>query len=162
MGADRRLFEQLNKLGGSYTVIVGIGHPLKGDDAVGTFICQQLQHEKISADIIDAASAPENYIQPIIKKAPANLIIIDAVDFGAPPGSMNIFEPHRLASLIVSTHALSPHLFIDMITRSIKVEVCFIGIQPAQTQLGESLSAPVEQTAGKLISALERIFPPQK
>ena len=68
MGTDEQLFEQLNKLRDSATVIVGIGNTLKGDDGAGPLVCQQLRRAKVCAGLIDAGTVPENYIQPIIKK----------------------------------------------------------------------------------------------
>ena len=160
-GIDKQFFEQLNKLRGSKTLIVGIGNLLKSDDAVGPLVCQQLTG-KICAELIDAGTVPENYIQPIIEKAPQNLLIIDAIDFGAPPGTIRVFKPEQLDSFVISTHTLSPRLFVDMICRNIKVDVYFVGVQPAQTQLGQSLSDQIKQAVQQLTHTLAEIFPPEK
>lgn len=161
MGTDEKLFEQLNKLRNSNTVIVGIGNTLKGDDGAGPIVCQQLAG-KISAELIDVGTVPENYIQPIIKKAPQNLLIIDATDFGAPAGTIKLFKPEQLNEFTFSTHTLSPRLFVDMICKSINVDVHFIGIQPAQTKLGQSLSEEVNKAVNVLINTLTDIFPAGK
>jgi len=157
MGTNRLLFKQLSKLGGQKTVIVGAGNTFKGDDAVGPLICEQLAG-KVSADLIDAGTVPENYIQPIIAKAPQNLLIIDAIDFGASPGTINIFKPEQLNSMIISTHVLSPRVFVDMIRQNIKVNVYFVGRQPVQTTFGQSLSTQVSQAAKWLVDTLGEIF----
>ena len=151
-------YKQLNKLRGSATVIVGIGNTLKGDDGVGPLVCQQLE-SKTCAELIDAATVPENYIQPIIKKAPQNLLVIDAIDFGAPTGRINIFRPEELNSIVISTHTLSPRLFVDMIAEAIKVNVYFVGIQPGQTQLGQPVCPQVSETVQWLVRTLAEIFP---
>ncbi len=185
MGTDERLFERLNKLRDSATVIVGIGNILKGDDGAGPLVCEQLTG-KVCAELIDAGTVPENYIQPIIKKAPRNLLIIDAIDFGAPAGTINIFKPEQLNSSVFSTHTLSPRLFADMVCRNIKgvpqtrnsagtpfcetmqngnpfegpnVDVYFVGIQPGQTQLGQSISPGVGRAIRRLVRVLTEIFP---
>ncbi len=157
MGTDQQLFEELNKLRDSATVIVGVGNTLKGDDAAGPIVCQQLGG-KVCAELIDAGTVPENYIQTIIKKTPQNLLIIDAVDFGASPGTINIFKPEQLNSFAFSTHTLSPHLFVDMIRSELKVDVYLVGIQPAQIGLGESISAQVSRAIQWLTHALTEIF----
>ena len=167
-----KFFEQLNKLRGSKTLIVGIGNTLKGDDGAGPLVCEQLTG-KVCAELIDAGTVPENYIHPIIKKAPQNLLIIDAIDFGASPGTISIFEPEQLNSSAFSTHTLSPRLFADMVCQNIKgvpqmrnrafggpsVDVYFVGIQPAQTQLGQSISPKVGQAVQWLVRVLTEIFP---
>lgn len=157
MGTDKQLFEQLNKLSGPKTIIVGIGNILKGDDGAGPLVCQQL-NGKISADLIDAGTVPENYIQTIIKKTPQNLLIIDAVDFGASPGTINIFKPEQLNSFAFSTHTLSPHLFVDMIRSELEVDVHLVGIQPAQTKLGQSISPQVSRAVQWLTRTFTEIF----
>ena len=159
MGSDNKsLSEQLEKLRNSKTVILGIGNTLKGDDGAGPLVCEGLVG-KTCAELIDAGSVPENYIQPIIKKAPQSLVIIDAVDFGGSVGEINIFKPEQLNSLVISTHTLSPRIFIDMIRQDIAVDVYFIGIQSAQVRFGEGVSVEVESSVQHLVSILVEIFP---
>lgn len=88
MTIDQQLLKQLSKLRGSKTLIVTIGNTMRGDDGAGPLVCQKLRRAKISAELIDAATVPENYIQPIIQKDPQNLLIVDAVNFGASPGQI--------------------------------------------------------------------------
>jgi hydrogenase 3 maturation protease len=157
MGTGQQILQQLNQLRGSKTLILGIGNTLKGDDGAGPLVCEHLTG-KIRADVIDAGTVPENYIQTIIKKAPQNLLIIDAIDFGAPPGAMDIFRPEQISSFTFSTHTPSPRLFIDMIARQIKVDVYLIGIQPAQTQLGQNISIPVSKAIQQLSQTIAEVF----
>ncbi len=159
MCADRELIDFLKPFRDSSTVIMGIGNTLKGDDAAGPLVCERLKSENISADVIDAATVPENYIQTIIKKSPRNLIVIDAVSFDAAPGAIKIFRTEQLDSMIISTHTLSPRVFIDMIRQSIEIEVIFIGIQPEQTQLGSPVSAQVSRAIEELVEVLLETFP---
>lgn len=158
MGSDQNFLHQLNRLRGRLTVIVGIGNVLKGDDGVGPLVCEQLSG-KTSAELINAGTVPENYIQPIIKKAPQNLLVVDAIDFAAPVGTIEIFTPEQLSSLVISTHTLSPRLFVDMVCRALDVDVYFVGIQPAQTQMGQPMSARVSRAARELSDAISGIFP---
>ena len=159
MKFDKQLFGQLNKLSNSTTLILTIGNILKGDDAIRPLLYEQLKG-KISTEIIDAGTVPENYIQTIIKKAPEILLVIDAIDFAAPAGTIRMFKPCQLNSLILSTHSLSPRVFVDMITHEIDIQVFFLGIQPLQTQMGYPLSAAVDKAAQQLISTLTEIFRP--
>ena len=124
-------------------------------------MCEQLLRKEISATVIDTGTVPENYIYPIIKKAPRNLLLIDAIDFGAEPGTIKIFQTEQLNSLAISTHSLSPRMFIDIIRQSIELDVYCIGIQPAQTQLGSPVSEKVNQAIQKLCRNLMEIFPPR-
>jgi len=76
-------------------------------------------------------------------------------------GDIRIFRTEQLDSVAASTHTLSPHLFIEMIRAQIEVAVCFIGIQPGQTGLGEGLSGPVEEAVAGLADVLAEVFGPQ-
>jgi len=151
----------IDRLRGTKTLIVGIGNILKADDAAGPIVCERLRG-KISAEIIDTGTVPENYIQPIIKKAPDNLLIIDAIDFGAPPGELRIFRPEQLDTLVISTHTLSPRIFVDMVRQSVDVKVLFLGVQPAKIVLGRPLSAEVDDAIEMLVKALVEVFAPAK
>jgi hydrogenase maturation protease HycI len=162
MSTEQSLLQQLNILRNSATVIVGIGNIIKGDDGAGPLVCEQLKHENICAELIDAGTVPENYIQTIIKKAPQNLVVIDAIDFGAAPGTIRIFEPDQLSSHVISTHSLSPRLFVDMVCQEINIDVYFIGIQPAQIKLGQSISQQVSLAIEQLSQTLAEIFPLRK
>ena len=158
MDLKGQLFDQLNGLRCSNTVIVGIGNTLKGDDSIGPLLCRELTG-RVCAELINAGTVPENYIQPIISKKPQSLIIIDAIDFAASPGTIKIFKPDQLASVAHSTHSLSPHLFIDIIRKSIEVDVYFIGVQPAQVSFGQPVCAEVAKAIQRLVDILCDIFP---
>jgi hydrogenase 3 maturation protease len=162
MSTNKSILQQLNKFRDSSTLIVGIGNVLKGDDGAGPFVCEQLGRAKICAELMDTGTVPENYIQPIVKKAPQNLLVIDAIDFGASPGTIRIFKPEQLNSYTISTHTLSPRLFVDMVCQNIKLDVYFVGIQPAQIQLSQSISPQVSKAIQQLCRALTDIFPPKQ
>ena len=158
MGAEQQLLWQLSQLRCSKTLIIGIGNTLKGDDGAGPLVCEQLAG-KVCAEVIDTGTVPENYIQPIIKKEPENLLVIDAIEFRASAGTIEIFKKQQLDSFVISTHTLSPRLFVDMVCQSIKVDVYVIGIQPAQVKFGQSVSPKVSQAIQQLSHTLMEIFP---
>ena len=85
MDSSSPLYMQLSKFRKSKVLILGIGNPLKADDAAGPLVCEKISG-RVKADVIDAGTVPENYIGSIIKKAPENILIIDAIDFDAKPG----------------------------------------------------------------------------
>ena len=159
MCAGQKLLDQLNEWRGSRTLVVGIGNVLKGDDAAGSRVCERLGQVGVGAELIDAGTAPENYIQPIIRKAPQNLLVVDAIDFGASPGTIRLFRPEQLSSVIFSTHTLSPRIFVDMIRREIDVNVFFVGLQPAQVRLGQPVSEEVNRSIEGLVRAIAELFP---
>lgn len=158
MTIDKESLKLLRTIGGKRTVILGMGNSLKGDDGVGPFVCDELSKKALKADIINAGTVPENYIQLIIKKEPDVLLVIDAIEFDGKAGEIRLLQPEQLNKYAFSTHTLSPHLFIEMIQQSKKVEVNVIGIQPKQTKLAEGISKELKQSAEELVSELSEIF----
>jgi hydrogenase maturation protease HycI len=159
MRDNRELTECLDALRGSKVVILGVGHILKGDDGVGPLICEHLKGS-VSATVIDAGTVPENYVRPIVRATPEKLLIIDAVDFGDRPGTVRVCRPDEIADFAFSTHALSLHLFVEMLHNDIPVEVFLLGIQPGEVRLGESASPAVWESVQRLTGLLRDLFPP--
>lgn len=158
MQAVRQLSEQLEPWRGSTVVILGIGNMLKGDDGAGPLLCEQLAG-RVSAQVIDTGTVPENYIQPIVTTRPDHLIIVDAVDFGAAPGTIRLFQPQDIDSFAFSTHALSPRLFLDVLRRETAADICLIGIQPGHTELGQPVCPAVQESVRMLADLIVGIFP---
>jgi hydrogenase 3 maturation protease len=118
-------------------VVLGVGNRLRGDDAVGCLICDELGKErnqdrglpprhqdtkKASAQspivnrqsaippdvfVLDCGSAPENYIQPIADRSPERILIIDCCNYGARPGEFRLFSREEVERL--SYGLLSTH-----------------------------------------------------
>lgn len=157
MNPGDKIQRQLKKLCARNVLIIGIGNTLKGDDGAGPVICQRLK-EAFSDRVIDTGTVPENYIQPIIDKNPENLLIIDAVDFGASPGTIEIFDLEQINSITFSTHSLSPRLFVDIIRQSISVDISFLGIQPQQTGLDQPVSPKVSRAIESLVDIFSHLL----
>jgi len=153
----RQILEPVRNLDANETVILCIGNRLKGDDAAGCCVCDLLKG-RIKAELIDAGNVPENFIGKIIKKAPQNVIIIDAVDFSASAGSVKLFSPQPVESFPISTHSASLKLFCDCISSEIDCKFILIGIQPAQTNFNAPLSAKVHTAVEKIADELIKIF----
>ena len=134
-------------------VIVGIGHPLRGDDALGPCLVKRLEGQ-IDALCIDAASAPENYLGKIIKASPDVVLFIDAVDFSREPGYYQILEQEEILKTGLTTHDLSPRMLIEYLTKETQARIYLLGVQPKDLGLGQEIS-PVVQ---KALSELERLF----
>lgn len=157
MGVDKAVFQKLSELVNQRAAIVTIGNTLRGDDGAACAVFEKLKG-KVTVGLVDTGTVPENYIGLIIQKAPESLIVIDAVDFDSAPGDIRIFEAEQLSNIVLSTHTLSPHLFVDMIRTQLEVDVYFIGIQPAQTKMGQSLSKPVSAAVDRLAETLIEVF----
>lgn len=137
-------------------VILGIGNPLKGDDGVGPYIIEQLKAYslKLKAELINAETVPENYIQKLVDSKPDELVIIDAINFGGKPGEVKYFKEVDSENISISTHNLPPELFINFIKSQTNAEITIIGIQPKSLQFDAPLSEEVNDAAKKLMGEL--------
>ena len=155
MDSCSRLRIQLKDVPFQDALIVGVGNTLRGDDGVGPLVCHELK--AILPDrVIDAGTVPENYIGKIIKKAPQALVIIDAIDHNAQPGDIRVFRADEINSMAISSHSLSPALFVDVILNDISPDVYIVGIQPKHLSLGCPPCLEVSRSAQTLVSLIRR------
>jgi hydrogenase 3 maturation protease len=143
----------------SHRIILGIGNPLGGDDAVGPFVARRI-NEKLTAEYevpgsstpcqqvitaIDAGSAPESYTSVIRRNRPEQLVLVDAADMGLPPGSIRLLLPEKIATLSFSTHSMPLSTLISYV-QEFCGQVYIIGIQPKSTRAGSRLSVTVRKS----------------
>ena len=114
--------------------ILGIGNELNGDDAAGVLIVRKLKQKLPQQDkiqLIEGSIAPENYSSVIRKFNPEWIWLIDAVDFDADPGHVQIIDTHSIETISSDTHRLP----IDLLFRILKIdcqpEILLLGIQPS-------------------------------
>lgn len=139
-------------------VILGIGNPLRGDDGFGPFLIELIR-DKVSAVCIDAGAAPENYIGKIIKETPDTVLIVDAVHLGLPAGEFQILEKSGILKSGLTTHDLSPRMFMDQLEQGVRARIYMLGVQPQSVRLGEEMSGPVKKTAERLAEQIRETCP---
>jgi len=135
-------------------LIIGVGNTLKGDDGAGIALLNRLKG-KVDAEFLDCGIAPENFLGKIADLNPRILIVIDAVDFHEAPGTMNIVKAEEFSEGGLSTHSLSPGLFIHYLETRLKdLRVLVLGIQPGSCTLGEALSSEIIEAMDHFTEAL--------
>jgi len=139
-------------------VVLTVGNRLRGDDAVGPRIADELPS---SADllVVDGGLAPENYLGPVVGFGPAAVLIVDACDFGGAPGEFRLFgraELERLAGGLVSTHTLPLTLTVAMLEQQLAVRIEFLAAQPGTLEFDAPLSDPVAAALPRLVETVRR------
>lgn len=143
MADDRRL------------AFLGIGHPLRGDDALGPELCERLRpplRGRSDVLIVNGGPAPENCIGELRAFAPARVIVIDAARMGEPPGTLRLIEPTDPRAAGASTHTLPLPVFCRYLEETLGCDVILLGIEPADTSFGEGLSPEVERAVSRAVS----------
>lgn len=155
-----------SKLAGAQRIgILGIGSELRGDDWAGMRIAQILEErcarkaeERLA--VFYGSSAPENLTGEIKKYQPTHLIIIDAADTSAEPGTITFITPEQLIGISFSTHMMPINIMVDYMLQSFTAEVIIIGIQPKLLTFGKPLSPQMQESIDQLAAALEQIILP--
>ena len=151
-------------------VILGVGNRLRGDDAVGCILCDELKGTgkspiancqlPIAPDVFvfDCGSTPENYVQPVADRNPTRILVVDCCDYGAKPGEFRTFsrpEIEQLSYGLLSTHTLPLTLTIEMLTLQTRATIELLGIQPERIEFGAELSEPVRRALPALLEFLQ-------
>jgi hydrogenase 3 maturation protease len=137
-------------------VIMGVGNPLKGDDAAGLLCAEALlkglpAKGRRGVKILRAYDVPENYTGIIRKFRPTRVIIIDAALAGLKPGDIFVLEKEKIAIEEISSHKIPLMVLISYLEQSIECKVTVLGIQAKDLSFGAPVS-PIIKTAVKTVS----------
>jgi hydrogenase 3 maturation protease len=147
--------------------VMGVGNPLRGDDAVGSIVARKLQRAfawvppgapddggVTMVAIVDAEEIPESYLDVLCAARPAVVVLVDAADVGRAPGSVVLVDGSRLADHASSTHRTPLAPVARYLEGRTGARVLLAGIQPGPDRWGDGLSGAVEDTANRLSNIL--------
>ncbi len=137
-----------NRLKGK-VLILGVGNPLRGDDGAGPYLIERLRG-CIPAMLLNCEDVPENFLGQIAEHQPTSLLLVDAIDFGMPPGATALLEGDELQGVSLSTHHSSLQLFMKCLKAETGGQVFVLGIQPGSTEFGNEMSPEVKETVDLL------------
>ncbi len=139
---DGKMFEKIFK---GKVVIVGVGNVLRGDDGLGPVFVERLK-SKVGVPCINAGNAFENYLGVIMRERPDTVLLVDAVHLDMNPGEFAIVDPNGIEHGGLSTHDVSPSLFLNFLVEEIQCNVFLLGVQPERIELGTGISQTVRET----------------
>ncbi|MHB1312990.1 MAG: hydrogenase maturation protease [Gemmatimonadaceae bacterium] len=144
-----RLYELIVQQG---ALVMGVGNPLCGDDAVGSLVAARLS-PRFAGRAVDAGPVPESFLGPLLATDGRPVMFVDAVEHGGAPGAWCLVPTSDLASRHASTHRSSLDLLGELLHRE---GVCtwVLGVQPVQLDVGAPLSPAVARTADELTALL--------
>ena len=135
-------------------LLLGIGNPRHGDDALGPVFARAFRHPDWRC--IHAGTAPENFTGVVRRLHPTVLVLLDAAELDLPPGSIRELQPAEIGSADFGTHAGSiGHLARYLSDCAERIHI--IGIQPADTTPGHRLSPPVRAALHSLPRLLQQM-----
>jgi hydrogenase maturation protease HycI len=146
-----------SRLTGS-VVVVGVGNPLRGDDAAGCELAQRLQG-RTAALVLNAESVPESELVRIAMALPDTVMFVDAVDLGTAPGSLAVLEAEQMANYGPSTHRVPLRILMECVRRDTVADVFLVAVQPRNVGFGEPMSAEVAASIALLAETIEDLLP---
>jgi hydrogenase maturation protease len=139
--------------------IIGLGHDLRGDDAVGLLTVRRLRHTiGDRAEVIEAGMVGVDLIE--LMKGASAVILIDAARSGKAPGSI-----YRLDASVSpiggqvfprSSHAIGVSEAIEL-ARAMDVlpaTVIVYGVEVGNTEVGQPLSPPMGEALDQVVKQI--------
>ena len=121
--------------GASRIVIVGTGNDCSPVDRLGMYAAQKLRNGNIpQAGIFLAGTVPESVRAPVRRSRPDHILLLDAADMGARPGTIAIISKGTISGTLLSTHALQLSAVMEFMAKDTSAEVTLLGIQPDLTR----------------------------
>ncbi|NIQ99246.1 MAG: hydrogenase maturation protease, partial [Gemmatimonadales bacterium] len=109
-------------------MVLGIGSRLRGDDAVGSVIAEQLAHMGFER-ALDCGGVPENFLGRIERLQPRDILFVDAVDFGGQPGQIAFFGGEKFVPQSISTHSAGLSPLMDFLSAGGEVTCWVLAVQ---------------------------------
>lgn len=148
----------MERSGPGDSIVLALGNLIRCDDAIGLFALRQLEQDPRLPSYVNLVEGGTKGLElvPYICDA-SRLLVLDAVDVGAAPGTVFRVAGNELRSIPGGSNvhelALTDLLnALRMMGREPR-EIVLLGVQPSTTELGTVLSTPVQQALPAFIDA---------
>lgn len=159
-------------------LVACVGNVLRRDDGFGVAVARELEERNLpdGVDLIETGIGGMSVVQQLMDGYDA-LVVVDAVDRGALPGTLWVLEPDvpepsaisfaEWRSLFQNLHLAEPHR-IFLLARSLGVlppSVRIVGCQPEDTdsmdeRLSPSVARAVPVAADRVVAILSTVMAP--
>jgi len=140
-------------------VVIGLGHPLRGDDAVGPATVELLRSRLAQTVRLVVLSDPLRLLECWERASMA--IVCDAVRSASPPGTLHRFEAHAAplpatVRSVVSSHGIGLAEVVELARRlrQLPPRLIIYGIEGYRFELGASLSPEVAAAIPRTAEAI--------
>lgn len=145
-------------------VVLGVGNTIHSDDGFGVHAMRMLESDPRlpnGVDFIDGGTLGLELLA--LLHDCSRLLLLDAVDMGAEPGTMMRLADEELRGLATGTsvHQLGVADLLNTLplVSDIERKIVILGVQPASTDWGTELSPPVEASMAPVVEqAVEELL----
>ena len=142
-------------------VVLGLGNPLFQDEGLGIHVIQQLMGGRLGerAELIDGGTDGLTLLGTV--EEAHHLIVIDAIDGGFPPGTINEWEGCQIP--LFGHGRLSPHqlgfqevLALARMRGKFPEQMVLLGVQSKSLEWGTSLTPEVARSVSVVINLVHK------
>ncbi len=133
-------------------VVLGVGNRMRGDDAVGPLVAEGLLNRGFER-AFDCGTAPENFVGPVSRLDPSDVLFVDAVDFGGSPGEVRLMGGESLGPQAASTHAPGLGPLADLLSADRGRTCCVLAVQPETLRWGADVSEAVARSVERIVAS---------
>lgn len=141
-------------------LVAGVGNTLRGDDGFGPAVTELLDHLPAGAEVIETGTGGVALLQELMVGCDG-LVLIDACDRGAEPGTVFVLEPEVGAGVHVpDVHLANPDRVLSMAKTMgyLPDRVRIIGCQPLDIEeMCQGLSPVVQRALPYAVKKIEEI-----
>jgi len=138
--------------------VLGIGNPLRGDDAIGLKVIQNLLG-KVPENVLllECEMVPENYLSKIEEFKPTHVLMIDAAHLNREAGASRLISIEEIAGTALSTHTLPLSFLAEIIKQNVGADVALLGIQPESIEFKEGLSPHLQEASRRIADLIVKV-----
>ena len=139
-------------------LVACVGNVLRRDDGFGYAVAARLSGVPDGVEVLESGIGGIPVLQELMRGCDG-LVLVDAVDRGAPPGTLFVIEPEvGEPSAVPDMHLANPDQVLALAKRlgCLPARVLLVGCQPEDAEgLGETLSLAVERAVGLAAARVE-------
>jgi len=147
------------------TLVLGLGNLLLSDDGVGLRLLKDLLNEFGETDAVDFVDGGTQGLALLgfLADRP-NVVILDAVCLGAPPGTVHVLGEAEIEQLQARRSGTAHEgnglevLAMARLLRQAPGHVVVVGVEPEYVRTGTGLSPTVESALPQALAAARRVL----
>jgi hydrogenase 3 maturation protease len=130
-------------------LVAGVGRVDRLDDGAGPLLARRLASIP-GMKTLDCGDRLEDFTGDIARLRPDIVLVADAVDLRAAPGSLALLEASKLPADL-NSHRATLRTAMEYLERRAHADVLLLAIQPARVADGVGLSTEVRATIDMLV-----------
>lgn len=135
--------------------VLGIGNPLRRDDAIGVKVLERLKGRVPgNVALFNCEMVPENFLTEVERFQPTHVLMIDAAQLDLEPGEARLIPTEKITGVALSTHTMPLSLTAEILRANLGAEVVLLGIKPERTEFGEGLSPRLQKASEGIATAI--------